>query len=59
MRKEIPQDSMMHVNKKNLVSHTLGKVSRRLRDDWLEKWGFQPVLLETFVDPQFYHGTFH
>jgi hypothetical protein len=45
------------VNIKNLASHTLGKVTRRLRNDWLEKWGFQPVLLETFVDPQFYHGT--
>jgi hypothetical protein len=45
------------VNIKNLASHSLGKVSRRLRDDWQEKWGFQPVLLETFVDPQFYHGT--
>jgi hypothetical protein len=45
------------VNIKNLASHTLGKVSRRVRDDWQEKWGFQPVLMETFVDPQFYHGT--
>ncbi|RLB92140.1 MAG: hypothetical protein DRH26_06930 [Deltaproteobacteria bacterium] len=45
------------VNIKNLASHTLGKVSRRLRDDWQEKWGFQPVLMETFVDPKLYHGT--
>ena len=45
------------VNIKNLASHTLGKVARRLRDDWQEKWGFQPALMETFVDPQFYHGT--
>ena len=45
------------VNIKNLASHSLGKVIRRLRDDWQEKWGFQPVLLETFVDPKFYHGT--
>jgi len=45
------------VHIKNLASHTLGKVTRRLRDDWQEKWGFKPVLLETFVDPQFYHGT--
>jgi len=44
------------VNIKNLASHTLGKVIRRLRGDWQEKWGFQPVLLETFVDPKFYHG---
>ncbi len=45
------------VNIKNLASHILGKVIRRLRDDWQEKWGFQPVLLETFVDPKFYRGT--
>lgn len=45
------------VNIKNLASHTLGKVIRRLRDDWQEKWGFQPILLETFVDPKFYRGT--
>ncbi|WP_300457918.1 DUF4338 domain-containing protein [Desulfobacula sp.] len=42
---------------KNLASHTLGKIARRIRDDWHEKWGFQPVLMETFVDPQFFHGT--
>ncbi len=45
------------VNIKNLASHTLGKASRRIEDDWQERWGFQPVLLETFVDPKFYHGT--
>jgi len=45
------------VHIRNLASHTLGMAIRRLRDDWQDKWGFQPVLLETFVDPQFYHGT--
>jgi hypothetical protein len=42
---------------KNLASHTLGKAARRTRDDWHKRWGFQPVLMETFVDPQFFHGT--
>ncbi|MBU0464869.1 MAG: DUF4338 domain-containing protein [Proteobacteria bacterium] len=45
------------VSVKNLASHALGKVARRVRDDWHKKWGFQPVLMETFVDPKLYHGT--
>jgi len=45
------------VNIKNLASHVLGKVGRRIKDDWYKKWGFQPVLMETFVDPELYHGT--
>jgi len=44
------------VHIKNLASHALGKVSRRIQNDWQKKWGFQPVLMETFVDPEFYHG---
>jgi len=45
------------VNIKNLASHVLGKVTRRIKDDWQEKWNFQPVLMETFVDPELYYGT--
>jgi len=45
------------VSIKNLASHVLGKVGRRIKDDWYKKWGFQPVLMETFVDPELYHGT--
>ncbi len=45
------------VQVKNLASHVLGKVSRRIKNDWLEKWGFEPVLMETFVDPQLYAGS--
>ena len=41
---------------KNLASHALGKAARRIKPDWQEKWNFQSVLLETFADPQFYHG---
>ena len=25
--------------------------------DWQQRWGYQPVLLETFVDPQYFAGT--
>jgi hypothetical protein len=42
---------------KNLASHVLGQVVRRIRDDWEERWSYQPVLLETFVDPERFEGT--
>ena len=45
------------VHIKNLASHALGKVTRRIQHDWQKKWNFQPVLMETFVDPKLYHGT--
>jgi hypothetical protein len=25
--------------------------------DWEHRWGYRPVLLETFVDPQYFAGT--
>ncbi len=40
-----------------LASHVLGKVIKVLAKDWQQRWGYQPVLLETFVDPQYYAGT--
>lgn len=45
------------VRVKDLASHVLGQLARRLRQDWLERWGYEPVLLETFVDPLRYRGT--
>ena len=45
------------VEVKNLASHVLGKAARRIARDWQEKWGYAPVLMETFVDPQRYSGT--
>ena len=45
------------VRVKNLASHALGKVVRVLGQDWQQQWGYHPVLLETFVDPQYYDGT--
>lgn len=44
------------VKVKNLGSHALGQVLRRIRDDWEERWGYRPVLAESFVDPQRYEG---
>ena len=40
-----------------LASHVLGKVVRVLAQDWQQRWNYQPVLLETFVDPQYFAGT--
>ena len=45
------------VRVKNLASHALGQVVRRLGDDWQQRWGYRPVVVETFVDPQYYAGT--
>jgi hypothetical protein len=45
------------VRVKNLASHSLGKVVRVLGRDWQQQWGYSPVLLETFVDPEYYDGT--
>ena len=45
------------VQVKNLASHALGKVVRRIGDDWQQRWGYRPVAVETFVDPAYYAGT--
>ena len=45
------------VRVKNLASHVLGQVGRRISEDWDERWGYRPVLMETFVDPGRYHGS--
>jgi hypothetical protein len=41
----------------NLASHVLGQIHKQLRADFKQRWGFCPVLLETFVDPQHYRGS--
>ena len=41
----------------HLASHVLGRLARRLADDWETRWDFRPVLLETFVDPAHYRGS--
>lgn len=41
----------------HLASHILGQVACRVAGDWQERWGYRPVLLETFVDPEKYRGT--
>jgi len=41
----------------NLASHVLTEALRRLGDDWSERYGYRPVLVETFVDPKRFKGT--
>jgi hypothetical protein len=45
------------VNVRHLASHVLGHVTRRIADDWEERWGYRPLLLETFVDQERFQGT--
>jgi len=41
----------------NLASHVLSLCVRRLPQDWLDRYGFLPVLLETFVERDRFQGT--
>jgi hypothetical protein len=45
------------VRVRNLASHVLGQLARQVREDWHGRWGYRPVLLETFVDPARYRAT--
>lgn len=42
---------------RNLSSRVLGLIGRQLAGDWEKRWGYQPVLLETFVDPRKHLGS--
>jgi len=45
------------VEVKNLASHALGLLARRVGEDWQVRWGYRPVLMESFVDPAHYGGS--
>jgi len=45
------------VKVKNLASKALSLAVKRVPVDWIERYGFAPVLLETFVDTAHYTGT--
>lgn len=36
----------------NLASYVLGQCARRIAGDWKGRYGVEPVLMETFVDPR-------
>ncbi|MCP4628750.1 MAG: DUF4338 domain-containing protein [bacterium] len=41
----------------NLASHVLGQIHKQIRAHFKQRWGFCPVLFETFVDPLHYRGS--
>ena len=41
----------------NLGSHVLALAAARVRTDWPQRYGYAPVLLETFVDERRFAGT--
>lgn len=45
------------VKVKHLASHVLAKASQRLAQDWQNRYGYKPLLLETFVEKERYEGT--
>lgn len=45
------------VRSPNLASRVLGLAARRLPQDWQQRYGYRPVLLETFVDSTRFEGT--
>jgi hypothetical protein len=45
------------VQSPNLASKILSLAARQLRHDWQQRHGYQPVLLETFVETKRFHGT--
>lgn len=41
----------------NLASQALGAALRALPSQWLERFGYRPLLAESFTDPEAYAGT--
>jgi len=41
----------------HLASHVLSRCAKRLGQDWRERYGYEPVLLETYVEQGRFRGT--
>lgn len=46
-----------HVQVANLASHVLSLCAKRIGSDWRNRYGFAPVMLETFVQRDRFKGT--
>ncbi len=46
-----------HVRVPHLASHLLGMVVKRLPQDWQRRYGYELLLVETFVDTKQFRGT--
>ena len=45
------------IQSKGLASKILSKIARQLPHDWHQRYGYRPVLLETFVESHRHRGT--
>lgn len=45
------------ISSHNLASKLLSMISKRLGDDWIARYNYRPVLLETFVESDRFKGT--
>ncbi len=45
------------IQSKGLASKILSMIARQLPHDWQQRYGYRPVLLETFVESQRHRGT--
>jgi len=45
------------IQSKGLASKILSKIARQLPVDWHQRYGYRPVLFETFVESQRHRGT--
>ncbi|EQD28587.1 hypothetical protein B2A_14869, partial [mine drainage metagenome] len=45
------------VQSKGLASKILGRIARQLPTDWQQRYGYRPVLLESFVQSDRFRGT--
>lgn len=45
------------VSSKNLASRILAAIAKRLPQDWQNRYCYEPLLLETFVEKDRFHGT--
>ena len=46
-----------HVRVKNLASYVLSQSIRQMEEEWYEEYKIRPVLLETFVERERFHGV--
>ena len=45
------------IQSKGLASKILSKIARQLPNDWHQRYGYRPILFETFVESQRHRGT--
>ena len=45
------------IRRQNLASKILAMVSRRISNDWQQRYAYRPVLLETFIEDGRFRGT--